>query len=303
MTTTQPSHDDGGTQAQRLVDGRADELFDEAQSILGDRLAEPRRDPDRAVRITVIDLNDDDIVALHGAATRLGIDDWLRLERADPAALEVWERLRHDLIGLQEAQPAVLWGYPTPDPGYRRPPVGIHLNAGAEATAADLHARYGGFISLTVGALSFPRNPEQTQRPLSAIDVERDLVDPKEILVELDGPLMTRSGETETHALLLTNTSDHEISVKTNGNVTAGIVDAETGRTVGGFSGPQNLPLIIFTAGPGQTVRIPLLVGTASYEPGLGYAVPAGTWQLTAPLDFADGRNLVTGPLPFTITG
>ena len=68
----------------------------------------------------------------------------------------------------------------------------------------------------------------------------------------------------------------------TNGQLTANIADPNTGRAVGGYTGAQILPLIPFTAAPGDTVRIPLLVGTASYDPALGYAVPAGRWALFA---------------------
>jgi hypothetical protein len=46
--------------------------------------------------------------------------------------------------------------------------------------------------------------------------------------------------------------------------------------------------LVIFTAEPGQTARLPLLVGT---------------WQLTASLRLADGRRLRTPLLELTITG
>lgn len=88
----------------------------------------------------------------------------MRLERADPAALEGWERLRHDLLRLQDVQPGVLEQYPTPDPGYRRPPVCINLAPGAESTAADLHARYGGFVALRVGALSYPLDSDLPRR-------------------------------------------------------------------------------------------------------------------------------------------
>lgn len=70
--------------------------------------------------------------------------------------------------------------------------------------------------------------------------------------------------------------------MNTNGNLTAAIVDPDTGAKVGGYAGAQHMPLVVFTVEPTKTVRIPLLVGTASYDPNLGYTVPPGTWQLTA---------------------
>lgn len=79
-------------------------------------------------------------------------------------------------------------------------------------------------------------------------------------------------------------------------NLTAAIVDR-----AGAYFGAQTAPLIIFTAEPGRTVQIPLLVGTDSCSPDLGYAVPAGEWRVVAPLDLADGKRLVSPPLPLTV--
>lgn len=87
MTVTR-SDDEEGSRAPSIVEERSANMFEEAGSILGDRLAEGRVDPDRGVRVTVIDLNDDDddVAALHDAATRLGIGDWLRLDRSNQLA-------------------------------------------------------------------------------------------------------------------------------------------------------------------------------------------------------------------------
>ena len=60
--------------------------------------------------------------------------------------------------------------------------------------------------------------------------------------------------------------------------------------------------LIRFPIPSHTTARIPLLVGTASYDPHLGYALPPGTWTLRCPLSLSDRRSLTTPPLPFTIT-
>ncbi len=117
----------------------------------------------------------------------------------------------------------------------------------------------------------------------------------------LDGPLSVRSGETVHHGLLMLNTSHRAITVNTNGVLNAGIIDPEAGTTVGGFAGPQTMPGIDFTAHPGQTVTLPLFVGTASFVLDLGYIVPAGRWQLTAPLNLRDGRRLRTPALELTV--
>jgi hypothetical protein len=297
-----PQPGDGqGTTAPDNVERHAHELFDQARALVGDRFAEARFDPDRGLRITIIDLNDQDAAAITNVAQRLTVAEWVRIERADPTALETWERLRHDLSRLQDARPRALQQYPTPDPGYRRPPVEIHLAADAESTAADLHNTYGDFVSLRVGALPYPLTAEAPGPPARSRRTERDTVSPAEMRIALETPLTLRSGQTTAHAVLLTNLSDNDIRVHTNGHLTADIVN-DTGTTVGGYTGAQHLPLVIFTALPSDTVRIPVLVGTASYSPELGYAIPAGTWHLTAPMNLGDGRQLLTPALEFTVT-
>ncbi|NYJ75874.1 hypothetical protein [Allobranchiibius huperziae] len=284
------------------VDHQAYEFFDEARLLVGDRFAEARFDPDRGLRVTIIDLTDQDTASISNAAAQLGILHWVRIEHADPAALATWERLRHDLLRLQSAEPRQLMGYPTPDPGYRRPPVDIDLTADAQATAADLHQTYGDFVALHVGALPYPPEPPSasTRRTAGPPD-EREPANPAEMHIALESPLTIRSGQTRMHGLLLTNLGTEDIHVPTNGNLTASIVD-DAGTVVGGYSGPEPAPLMVYTAGPSETVRIPLLVGTASYRPELGYAIPPGTWHLTAPLNLDDGRRLTTPALELTIT-
>ncbi len=221
---------------------------------------------------------------------------------SEAGALVAWERLRLDLIGLRDHVPAVLRQYPTPRPGYHRPPVQVSLAAGPEAVrvAAELHARHGDFVTLYVGALRYPLTgpqADQAARP----DSGREPSGRAGLEAELDGPLTVASGETVTHALRLRSTGERPITVNTNGAITASIVDPATGAVVGGFAGAQHQPLVTWLVSPGQSVVIPLLVGTASRVAALGYAVPAGTWQLIAPLDLADGRRLVAGPLNLTI--
>jgi hypothetical protein len=75
---------------------------------------------------------------------------------------------------------------------------------------------------------------------------------------------------------------------------------------VGGFAGFQALPLVIFRVAPGQTERIPLLIGTASSAPRLGYAIPPGAWGIQATLTLGpnprDAPRRRTPVLPLTIT-
>jgi hypothetical protein len=132
------------------------------------------------------------------------------------------------------------------------------------------------------------------------------VLDPDEIAAELDGPAVVGSGHTLRHGLLLRNRTGGELQIATNGQVTATVVDPHTGAVVGGFAGFQHLPLVIFRVAPGQTGRVPLLIGTASFTPRLGYVIPPGDWGIQATLTLGphprDSPRRRTPVLPLTIT-
>ena len=119
--------------------------------------------------------------------------------------------------------------------------------------------------------------------------------------------MVVRSGRTLRHALLLRNHSGDDLKIATtNGQLTTAVVDPATGAVVGGFAGAQALPLITYRVAPGQTEPIPLLTGTASFTPRLGYTVPPGAWGIQATLalgrDSRDSPRRRTPVLPLTIT-
>ena len=193
--------------------------------------------------------------------------------------MAVWDELKAVLARLRDEQPGALMLYPMPevDEG-RQPPFVIRLAPWAAATAAELHQRFGDDVELTVGALAYPPGRQPPRPPAGPAP---DLLDPHEIAAELDGPAVVGSGHNLMHGLLLRNRTGRELQIATNGQVTATVVDPHTGEVAGGFSGMQNLPLIMFNVAPGQTRRIPLLIGTASRTPRLGYAIPPETGEST----------------------
>jgi hypothetical protein len=300
----------GGESTEPAALIRAKLAFDyEVTSVIGDRLGERRRDPDGARRITIIDLTDQDRAAIAEITDRLGISEWVRLEQADPDHLAAWEQLRDELIRLRAIEPGVLSSWPMPEPGYRRPPVSIRLRAHAETVAAELHTRFGEFVELQVGALPYPAKVDEPPPTWTSEAVaDRTTVSPTRARFALETPLSVPSGHTVTHPLLVANVSNQTIRIPTNGRLTAVVID-DSGNAVGGFSGAQRLPLRWFTAEPGATVRVPLLVGTASFAAALGFTLPTGDWQLVVPMTLGDdtthraGREQLTPALPFTIAG
>ena len=222
-------------------------------------------------------------------------------------AMAAWDELRQALGHLVREQPGTLLEFPDPDSERVQPPFQIRLAPSALAAAEGLHRRFGDDVLLTVGYLPYPpdRQPDPALGRLTGQPPGEPL-DPREIDVQLDGPATVRSGQTLHHGLLVGNLTDRELTIATNGQVTAAVVDPQTGLVVGGFAGAQTLVRIDFHLVPGATERIPLLIGTASVVPDLGYTVPPGMWGIHVPLDLLrDGRTQErrrTRVLPLTIT-
>jgi len=222
--------------------------------------------------------------------------------------MTAWDELSQALRHLMREQPGIL--LESPDPRSERgqpPPFRITLAPSALAAAEDLHRRFGDDVLLTVGYLPYPpdRQPDPVLDRLTR-QLPGEPLDPGETDVQLDGPATVRSGQTLHHGLLVGNLTDRELTITTNGQVTAVVVDPRTGLMVGGFAGFQTLVGIDFHVTPGATERIPLLIGTASVVPDLGYTVPPGMWGIQVPLDLRrDGHTRGarrTPVLPLTIT-
>jgi hypothetical protein len=219
--------------------------------------------------------------------------------------MTAWDELRVILTRLRDEQPDDLLGYPdlARQEG-QPPPYQITLAPMAIAVADDLHTRFGDSVELTVGALPYP--PGRPSRWPLVTEPPAELLSPRQATVELDGPAVVRCGHTLRHGLLLRNHSSDHLKIPTNGHLTTAVVDPATGEVVGGFAGAQALPLITYRVLPGQTEPIPLLTGTASFTPRLGYAVPPGSWGIQATLtlgaDPRDSPRRRTPVMPLTIT-
>ncbi len=176
------------------------------------------------------------------------------------------------------------------------------LRADGEPVAQQLLARYGDAVDLTVGFLHFPDCAYPNgERPSVADD--RRLIPPlpDELRVSVDKDLEVKSGKNLESTMRLWNNGDHEVVTHNNGRVTARVIDPETMEIIGGFSGAQTMPRVRFGAAAGESVEIPLLVGTASVVPRLGYAVPSGRWAIQAILGLGDDGMFRTPPIPTSV--
>ncbi len=214
--------------------------------------------------------------------------------------MSVWDSFKITIVRLLDEQPRALTSYPDPriDQG-RRPPFSIGLAAWATGAARELHDRFGSDVTLMVGALPYPPNSDR-QVPARGV-VDPPVVDPARLGVDVREPLSVRTGHTRGLELLLTNRTESVLTISSNGQLTAVVVDPVSRRVVGGFAGAQTMALVSFGIAPGATHPIPLLVGTDSVDASLGYAVPAGQWAVWAPIAI-NGDRMSTPTLPLTVT-
>jgi hypothetical protein len=226
---------------------------------------------------------------------------------AYPDQLEVrpspWPRVR-----LEEIRAEIRESWVSANPGAvgslgcRNGRVHVELRADGEKVAQQFLARYGDAIDLTVGFLHFPDCTFPEGRRPSLADDHRPIpLLPDELHVSVDEDLKVKSGRNLEGTMRLWNNGDHEAVTHNNGRVTARVIDPETMETVGGYSGAQIMPLFRFGAAAGGSVEIPLLVGTASVVPRLGYAVPPGRWAIQAILGLSDAGTFRTPPLPISV--
>ena len=216
--------------------------------------------------------------------------------------MTTWDDFRSVLLRLHSEHPGALRQSPTlqVDDG-PPPPFRVSLAAWAVDLAAGLQDRFGGDVELTVGLLRFP---DGAPRHDAGRALDRDaapLLSAAQVAVSVDHPLKVRSGRDLRAELRLRNRRSQSLVVVTNGAVTARVVDDTSGEVTGGFAGAQTAPRVLFRMASGESVTLPMLVGTASSRPRLGFAVPPGRWAIEVPLSFQERGRVRTPLLPLTV--
>jgi len=217
---------------------------------------------------------------------------------ANLANVAGWSELREDLRRTSEETPEALLGYP--DPSSDRPeeePFSIHFASWADDIAATLHEKYGAVVDLEVGAMPFPG---QDFVPGPLLTLPETPADSLGLSVQPMTSLSVRTGRSAMPRVRVVNHSAEKKVLGTNGQLQSAVVD-DAGAVVGRYVGAQNLPFVGFAVEAGRGTEVPVLVGTDSVVPRLGYAVPPGQWHLVVLLD-VDRERTVSAPLPLTVT-
>ena len=209
-----------------------------------------------------------------------------------------WDSLRVELRRLLEESPDAFMFLPDPDSERSEKRIRIGLAAWATDIAADFHARYGDLLDLHVGMMRFPGRELLGNAHL--LQVHGEPAEGAGFGVEPLAPLTVRSGRHAHRDLLITNRTERTELLITNGELSSAVTNS-SGAVVGRFAGPHTLARVGFEIAPQQTRPVPVLIGTASMVPELGYAVPPGQWTLVVVLQTETGSMLLA-PLDLTVS-
>lgn len=201
-----------------------------------------------------------------------------------------------DLRRLREESPDALVVGPSPESERRKPPFHIQLAPWATDIAATLNAKYADLLDLHVGAMTFPAG----QLWVSENAVHLNGGQPAGLEVEPLSPLSVRTGRHTHEDVLVTNRSAQRHVLVSNGALRSAVTDS-SGNLVGLYVGPHNLKRVEFWIEPQQSQPVPVLIGTASMVPDLGYAVPPGRWSLVI-VPMTDSGPMRSAPLEIIVT-
>ena len=180
--------------------------------------------------------------------------------------------------------------------GHRQGVLRVQLWADQADRAEEICRRFGDTVAVTIGMFPYPDRFVRPDRESEAILDEpppQQLASlPESVRIEPEAPMVIRSGAHLRTVVRVQNGSAVDVAANTNGYVNGTVVHPDTGQRVGCFEGAQLMPLVRFDVPSGSTSEIPLLVGTASTRPELGWAVPPGPWGVRIVLSH-DGESAV----------
>jgi hypothetical protein len=180
--------------------------------------------------------------------------------------------------------------------GHRAGVLRVQLWADQADRAEEICRRFGDAVAVTIGMFPYPdrfaRPDRESEAALDEPPPQQLMALPETVRVEPSDPLLVRSGAHLRTTVQVHNDSAVDVAANTNGHINATVTHPDTGQRVGCYEGGQLMPFVRFDVPPGSTSEIPLLVGTASTKPELGWAVPPGPWAVRLVLSY-DGESAV----------
>jgi hypothetical protein len=164
--------------------------------------------------------------------------------------------------------------------------VGVRIWADQVGVAATLHQRYGDAVSIVVGYLPYPDIESGDADLLAARNRSHETATlSDEVSLSLEKGIEIRSGSHLRSQLTIRNESSIELLA---GKLVPTVVDPSNGRTVGGYEGAITMEMRRYEVPAGTMKGVPIIIGTASTRPELGWAVPPGLWAIRVLLQLGD---------------
>jgi len=159
--------------------------------------------------------------------------------------------------------------------------VDVDFRADQTTLAAELVEDYGDTVAIRVGNFPYPMPPDLDPAACHGTEIvgPTDMNGLRATLVLDAGSV--RAGQDINGTVTVTNSGNETVSIEFGGTIVGFAVLEGTGTIVGGYVGATNLALALrSTLPPGESAEIPVVIGTASCDPALGYALPAGGYEL-----------------------
>lgn len=187
--------------------------------------------------------------------------------------------------------------------------VYVHLRADQADLAVELVRRYGDLVTVTLGNFSYPDARVGPSVGYAACEVRYDI--PTEVhglraVVRLSEGSV-RAGADFAGTITVTNTGTAPLHFDSGAPLAGAVVEPGTTRVAASYDSAIAGVGISADLAPGASRELPALFGTASCDPGVGYALPPGGYEVlvVVPISLSEGTNLelLTSSAPLTVTG
>lgn len=158
--------------------------------------------------------------------------------------------------------------------------VAVHLQASAVSIAEELYREFGNGVDLKVGFKSFPDGT--LLRPAPVLE-ERGSLPSIYVECALEADFMRGGDELRGEVVIHNSGASHVDIYGAAGG--SWLCRSGTLQVVGGYTGWMAPVLQMLSIGPRASETMSFRLGTASCEPGPGYVVSIGRYEVVAPIE------------------